>query len=175
VRARTRFPNSSLSDLLSMVFDARSLAQINRLKNGRDGRHPHALPWMWVRAGQPGRAVYRESTAKDQSALRMRIRDIARSRPRFGCPRIHIMLRREGWRVNHKRVHRLSRLEGLQVRMRERRRRRLSLHRGAAPRPVRVDERWSMDFVHDQLIDGRSLRSRRYGDDSNDSANKLSM
>jgi putative transposase len=104
-------------------------------------------------------AVYRESTAKDQSALRMRIRDIALSRPRFGCPRIHIMLRREGWQVNHKRVHRLYRLEGLQVRMRGRRRKRLSLHRGPAPRPVRVDERWSMDFVHDQLIDGRSFRT----------------
>ena len=69
------------------------------------------------------------------------------------------MLRREGWQVNHKRVHRLYRLEGLQVRMRGRRRKRLSLHRGPAPRPVRVDERWSMDFVHDQLIDGRSFRT----------------
>lgn len=69
------------------------------------------------------------------------------------------MLRREGWQVNHKRVHRLYRLEGLQVRMRGRRRKRLSLNRGPAPRPVRVDERWSMDFVHDQLIDGRSFRT----------------
>ena len=89
----------------------------------------------------------------------MRIRDIALSRPRFGYPRIHIMLRREGWRVNHKRVHRLYRLEGLQVRLRHRRRKRLSLHRGPAPRPVGVNERWSMDFVHDQLADGRAFRT----------------
>lgn len=88
----------------------------------------------------------------------MRIREIALSRPRFGYSRIHILLRREGWKVNHKRVHRLYRLEGLQVRMRMRRRKRLSLHRGPAPRPTAVSERWSMDFVHDQLADGRAFR-----------------
>jgi putative transposase len=93
----------------------------------------------------------------------MRIRDIALSRPRFGYPRIHIMLRREGWRVNHKRVHRLYRLEGLQVRLRTRRRKRLSLHRGPAPRPVGVNERWSMDFVHDQLADGLSRVAEQRG------------
>ncbi len=88
----------------------------------------------------------------------MRIREIALSRPRFGYSRIHILLRREGWKVNHKRVHRLYRLEGLQVRMRMRRRKRLSLHRGPAPRPTALSERWSMDFVHDQLADGRAFR-----------------
>jgi len=50
----------------------------------------------------------------------MRIRDIAMSRPRFGYERIHVLLRREGWHVNLKRVHRLYCLEGLQVRMRVR-------------------------------------------------------
>ncbi len=90
--------------------------------------------------------------------LRMRIREIALSRPRFGYSRIHILLRREGWKVNHKRVHRLYRLEGLQVRMRMRRRKSLSLHRGPAPRPTALSERWSMDFVHDQLADGRAFR-----------------
>jgi putative transposase len=88
----------------------------------------------------------------------MRIRDIALSRPRFGYRRIHVLLRREGWPINLKRVHRLYRLEGLQVRMRVRRRKRLSLHRGPAPMPTAVDERWSMDFVHDQLADGRPFR-----------------
>ena len=77
------------------------------------------------------------------------------NRPRFGYERIHIVLRREGWQVNHKRVRRLYRLEGLQVRMRKRRRKRLSLHRGPAPRPTAASERWSMDFVHDQLANGR--------------------
>jgi putative transposase len=88
----------------------------------------------------------------------MRIRDLAMARPRFGCQRIHIMLRREGWPVNHKRVHRLYCLEGLQVRMRVRRRKRLSLHRGPAPKPTAANQHWSMDFVHDQLVDGRRFR-----------------
>lgn len=101
---------------------------------------------------------YRKSKAKDQSALRMRIREIALSRPRYGYERIHTLLRREGWAVNHKRVHRLYCLEGLQVRMRVRRKKRLSLHRGPAPDATRRSERWSMDFVHDQLVDGRPFR-----------------
>lgn len=58
-----------------------------------------------------------------------------------------VLLRREGWQVNHKRVRRLYRLEGLQLRMRVRRRKHASLHRGPAPAPVRPTERWSMDFV----------------------------
>ena len=88
----------------------------------------------------------------------MRIREIAQSRPRFGYQRIHIMLRREGWQVNKKRVHRLYRLEGLQVRMRVRRRKRMSLHRGPVPPASGRNQHWSMDFVHDQLLDGRAFR-----------------
>lgn len=101
---------------------------------------------------------YRRSRAKDQTPLRMRIREIALNRPRFGYLRIHVMLRREGWLINRKRVHRLYRLDGLQVRMRVRRRKRLSLHRGPVPRPTAANEHWSMDFVHDQLVDGRPFR-----------------
>jgi putative transposase len=59
--------------------------------------------------------------------MRIRIREIANDRPRFGYTRIHAMLRREGWGANLKRVHRLYRLEGLQVRMWRRRKKRLSL------------------------------------------------
>jgi transposase InsO family protein len=96
---------------------------------------------------------YRKSTARDQSGLRMR--DIAMSRPRFGYERIHVLLRREGWHVNLKRVHGLYCLEGLQVRMRVRRKKRMSLHRGPAPKPTAPGQRWSMDFVHDQLVNGQ--------------------
>lgn len=101
---------------------------------------------------------YRRSQAQDQTPLRMRIRELALNRPRFGYLRIHVLLRREGWFVNRKRVHRLYRLDGLQVRMRVRRRKRLSLHRGPVPRPTAANEHWSMDFVHDQLLDGRRFR-----------------
>lgn len=103
-------------------------------------------------------AWYRASTAKDQSALRLRIREIAHARPRFGYQRIHVMLRREGWFVNKKRVHRLYRLEGLQVRMRVRRRKHMCLHRGPVPTATAIQQRWSMDFVHDQLFHGRPFR-----------------
>jgi putative transposase len=101
---------------------------------------------------------YYKSQARDASALRMRIREIAQARPRFGYVRIWIMLRREGWRDNKKRVHRLYRLEGLQVRMRARRKKRLSLPRGIAPPARGRDQAWSMDFVHDQLATGRVFR-----------------
>jgi putative transposase len=101
---------------------------------------------------------YRKSMAKDQSALRLRIREIAHARPRFGYQHIHIMLRREGWPVNKKRVRRLYRLDGLQLRTRIRRRKHMCLHRGPVPVPSAPHERWSIDFVHDQLFDGRPFR-----------------
>ena len=68
------------------------------------------------------------------------------------------MLRREGWTVNKKRVYRWYRLEGLQIRMRVRRRKHMCLHRGPVPKAQRTHERWSMDFVHDQLFNGRTFR-----------------
>jgi putative transposase len=103
-------------------------------------------------------AWYRRSTRADQAPLRLRIRELAHARPRFGYQRIWVLLRREGWMVNRKRVRRLYRLEGLQVRMRMRRRKHMALHRGPAPTPVGPTERWSMDFVHDALADGRPFR-----------------
>ena len=69
-----------------------------------------------------------------------------------------MLLRREGWLINRKRVRRLYRLDGLQLRMRVRRRKHIALHRGPAPTPVGPTERWSLDFVHDTLADGRPFR-----------------
>jgi putative transposase len=69
-----------------------------------------------------------------------------------------VLLRREGWLINRKRVRRLYRLDGLQLRMRVRRRKHIALHRGPAPIPTAPRERWSMDFVHDTLADGRPFR-----------------
>lgn len=87
----------------------------------------------------------------------MRIVDIAKARPRFGYLRIHLMLGREGWKVNRKRVYRLYRLEGLQVRTK--RRQKVASHaRVPLPRPQGINEAWSMDFVADQLECGRRLK-----------------
>jgi putative transposase len=93
-----------------------------------------------------------------QEHLRRRLRELAQARPRYGYRRVHVLLRREGWAVNMKRVRRLYRLEGLQLRHRVRRRKHVSLHRGIPPAASRAHERWSMDFVHDALIDGRAFR-----------------
>ena len=70
----------------------------------------------------------------------------------------HSLLRREGWLVNRKRVRQLYQLEGLQFRMRVRRRRHIALHRGPAPIPTGQTKRWSMDFVHAPLADRRPFR-----------------
>jgi putative transposase len=101
---------------------------------------------------------YKPSTGKDQTLLRMRIREIAMTRPRFGYLRIHVMLRREGWRIGKNRVYRLYCLEGLQVRMRVRRRKHVAAQRGVIPVPTGERQRWSMDFVHDELLGGRKFR-----------------
>ncbi len=76
----------------------------------------------------------------------------------FGYRRLTVLLRREGWRVNAKRIYRLYGLEGLEVRTKPRRR---LASRARVPRPAatRPDERWSMDFVSARLIDGRWFRT----------------
>jgi len=101
---------------------------------------------------------YYRSRRRDPAGLRLRIRELAQARPRFGCQRIHVLLRRESWQVNFKRVRRLYRLDGLQLRLRVRRRKHVSLHRGVPPAASRAHERWSIDFVHDALVDGRPFR-----------------
>jgi putative transposase len=75
---------------------------------------------------------YHSRIKRDCTAVCQRMRELATLRPRFGYERLHILLRREGWPDGRNRIHRLYKLEGLQVRMRVRRRKRLSLHRGPA-------------------------------------------
>jgi len=106
------------------------------------------------------RALYRyRFTADDQAFLRMRIREIAATRVRYGYRRIHILLRREGWEINHKRVYRLYCEEGLHLRRKRPRRHVSAAHREPREIASRVNESWSMDFVSDALFDGRRLRA----------------
>ncbi|GEJ58430.1 hypothetical protein AMYX_31710 [Anaeromyxobacter diazotrophicus] len=100
---------------------------------------------------------YWRSKAKDTTALRMRLREVAEARRRFGYRRLHTMLRREGWTVNQKRVYRLYRMEGLGVRTKKRKKRASHL-RVILPAPTSPNERWSMDFMRDTLDDGRPFR-----------------
>jgi putative transposase len=104
------------------------------------------------------RSSYRyRSVAADQAALRLRLRDLAATRVRYGYRRLHILLRREGWRVNHKRVYRLYREEGLGIRV-KRRKKLASAPRVLPPPATRPLERWSLDFLSDSLVDGRRFR-----------------
>jgi putative transposase len=98
------------------------------------------------------------SRRSDDPKLVARLREIAEQRPRFGYRRVHAMLRREGFEVNRKRVYRIYKAAGLAVQRRKRRK--LRAGRPAPPATVtRPNERWSMDFVHDYLGDGRRLRT----------------
>ena len=96
--------------------------------------------------------------------LRERLLALARERPRYGYRRLHVLLRREGYEVNHKRIHRLYRREGLMVRRRLRKRIAAG-KRVPLPMPSRPNERWSIDFMSDQLGDGRVFRTLNIVDD----------
>jgi putative transposase len=99
---------------------------------------------------------YRLRRGSDE-ALRQRLRELADERHRFGYLRLHVLLGREGWRVNHKRVYRIYREEGLAVRRRKRKGR-AGLVRQPLAMPERVNQGWSMDFLHDTLASGRRIR-----------------
>jgi putative transposase len=100
---------------------------------------------------------YYRSRRRDVTPLRMRLRELAAARPRFGYRRLHILLRREGWRISHKKTYRLYRAEQLGVGVR-RRHKRASQVRVQPAAPTRPNERWCMDFMADRLDDGRRIR-----------------
>jgi putative transposase len=89
----------------------------------------------------------------------MRINEIAKTRVRYGYKRIHVLLRREGWSVNHKRVYRLYCEEGLNLRTKKPKRRKSAAQRVQRPPATFLNEIWSMDFVTDSLFNGHRFRS----------------
>ncbi len=110
------------------------------------------------------RATHRYRTRRpSQTALRERLRELARKHPRYGYWRLYRKLRREGEIVNHKRVHRLYREEDLRVDRRPRKR--VARERVPAVAATRPNQRWSTDFVADALADGRKLRILNVVDD----------
>jgi len=102
-------------------------------------------------------ARYRRRRSND-AALRERLRELAHERRRFGYRRLHVLLMREGWKVNHKRVYRFYREEGLAVRRRKRKSR-AAFVRQPLVAPTRVNQGWSMDFMADALAPGRRFRT----------------
>jgi putative transposase len=100
--------------------------------------------------------VYR-SRRPPQDGLRMRLRELAASRVRFGYRRLTVILRRKGWRVNPKRVYRLYTEDGLTVRTKVRKKL-ARRSRVATPKATRPNQKWSMDFMGAKVVDGRWFR-----------------
>ena len=98
------------------------------------------------------------SHGDDQADLKKRIKEIAEARVRYGYRRIHVLLRREGWEINPKRVYRLYKELGLQLRNKTPKRRVKAKLREGRTDARKSNEVWAMDFVHDQLVTGRKIR-----------------
>lgn len=104
-------------------------------------------------------SYYYKPHPRDDRAERKRIREIAETRIRYGMWRIHTLMRREGWIINHKKTHRIYVEEGLNLRRKRPRRRVAAAHRLDRPDLFDRDQCWSMDFVHDELFNGRRFRA----------------
>ena len=102
---------------------------------------------------------YYKPHARDDRWLRKRIREIAEVRVRYGFWRIYILLKREGFTDNHKRIYRVYKEEGLNLRSKRPRRNKAGAHRMERPELSAIHQCWSMDFVADQLFDGRRFRA----------------
>ena len=107
---------------------------------------------------------YQIKKASDEDELCRRIKLIAEEKRRFGYRRIGYLLLREGYKINHKRVYRLYKAQGLEVRKRKKRRKALGSR--IPPRVLlSANQRWSIDFVMDALADGRRIRLMTIVDD----------
>src|ERR1700724_1723872 len=102
-------------------------------------------------------SVRYQAKRPDDAPLRERLRALAHERRRFGYRRLHVLLRREGYVVNRKRIYRLYREERWRVRKRGGRKRALGT-RAPMVLPMAADMRWSLDFVSDQMTSGRRFR-----------------
>jgi putative transposase len=101
---------------------------------------------------------------KDDEVLRLRLKELAEQRRRFGCPRLHVMLKREGVVINHKRTERIYREEGLSLRLKNRKKKAAVL-RVMLPQAEHANQRWSMDFAADSTLAGRRFRALAIVDD----------
>ena len=107
--------------------------------------------------GADRRMVRYQSRRPDDRDIRERLKVLSRERRRFGYRRLHILLEREGFHLNHKKLRRLYREEGLQVRRRGGRKRAVGTRAPLAV-PSAPNERWSLNFVSDSFEDGRRFR-----------------
>ena len=110
--------------------------------------------------GLPRSSLHYQSANRDNDALRLALIRLAKQYGRYGYRKIAELLRIEGWKVNHKKVERIWREEGLQLPQRHKKRRRL-YHKDSSIirlRPTHSNHVWAIDFVHDKLCNGRSYK-----------------
>jgi len=106
------------------------------------------------------RGTYRYSSHKNLwTALRIRIREIAQTRVRYGYRKIRVLLNREGWGAGKTLVQRLYQEEGLALKQRPKRRRRAAEQRGERVQATEANQAWSLDFEADQLTEGQRFRA----------------
>lgn len=104
------------------------------------------------------RSTYRYPVQpRNDEQLRQRLRELAQKRRRWGCPQLHVILRREGLVKNHKRTERIYRQENLSIRRRKRKKTTSEL-RVQMPDAERPNQQWAMDFMSDALFNGRKVR-----------------
>jgi putative transposase len=137
----------------------REAVRVVREQAGLSERHACGLIGM-----HRGSCRYQSRKPSD-AGLRLRLRELAAERPRFGYRRLHIFLRREKtasgelrWPINHKRVYRLYREEGLAIRSKKRKRFRAEARMPVAL-PKAANEVWTMDYTHDEIASGRKFRT----------------
>jgi putative transposase len=99
-----------------------------------------------------------KSRRPGQAELENRIKEICQTRVRYGYRRVHVLLCREGWRINQKKTRRIYRQLGLQLRNKTPKRRVKAKLRDDRKDATQPNETWAMDFVHDQLATGKKLR-----------------
>lgn len=109
--------------------------------------------------GQHRSTQCRPSCRDPRTALRQCMHEIAATRVRYGYRRVHVMLRRSGWTVGRNVVYRVYREEGLALRSKRPRRRKMVVVRQARCQPRQLNEVWTLDFVHDQLSHGQKFRA----------------
>lgn len=102
---------------------------------------------------------YYRSVKDRRDDLRARMRELAHSRVRYGYRRIHVLLKRDGWRLGKNQAYRIYREEQLQLRSKLPKRRKMVVVRRERVRPRAANEVWSLDFVSDQLADGTRFRA----------------
>lgn len=127
--------------------------------------HHHVSERWACKIVRLSRSSYRyQAKPTNDTEIRTRLKQLAEQRRKFGAPRLHVLLLREGFLINHKRTERLYREEGLSLRL-KRRRKRSSHLRVVLATPERINQHWSMDFVSDSLHNGRRFRILTVVDD----------